>query len=81
MGLEMGGNILEAAVAVEAEDVKLPLTSCSSDPRIDDLPSELPPSLVSDLLPALLSLLPLGEEAVSVMVALRKRGLPTHCCM
>lgn len=81
MGLEIGGNILDATEVAPAEDVKLPLTSCSNDPRIDELPSEFPPSLVSDLLPALLSLLPLGVEAVSVMVALRKRGLPTHCCM
>ena len=77
IGLEMGGNILEAEVG-PADEVKLPLTSCSSDPRMDELPSE---SLASDLQPALLSLLPLAVEAVSVMVALRKRGLPTHCWM
>ena len=75
-GLEIGGNILEEAVAV-----KLPLTSCSNDPRIEsELPSEFP-SLVSDLLPTLLSLLPLCEEAVSMLGAFRNLGLPTHCWM
>ena len=75
-GLEIGGNILE-----EAEAVKLPLTSCSNDPRIEsELPSEFP-SLVSDLLPTLLSLLPLCEEAVSMLGAFRNLGLPTHCWM
>ena len=75
-GLEIGGNILDEAVAV-----KLPLTSCSNDPRIEsELPSEFP-SLVSDLLPTLLSLLPLCEEAVSMLGAFRNLGLPTHCWM
>ena len=75
-GLEIGGNILD-----EAEAVKLPLTSCSNDPRIEsELPSEFP-SLVSDLLPTLLSLLPLCEEAVSMLGAFRNLGLPTHCWM
>ena len=75
-GLGIGGNILD-----EAEAVKLPLTSCSNDPRIEsELPSEFP-SLVSDLLPTLLSLLPLCEEAVSMLGAFRNRGLPTHCWM
>ena len=75
-GLEIGGRILE-----EEEEEKLPLTSCSNDPRIEsELPSEFP-SLVSDLLPTLLSLLPLCEEAVSMLGAFRNLGLPTHCWM
>merc|ERR1719150_286839 len=69
-GLEIGGNILDEAVAV-----KLPLTSCSNDPRIEsELPSEFP-SLVSDLLPTLLSLLPLCEGPVSMLGAFRNLGL------
>ena len=74
-GLDIGGITL-----VEDEAVKLPLTSRSNDPRMDELPSELP-SLLSDLLPMLLSLLPLGGEAGSMLGVLRKRGLPTHCCI
>ena len=81
-GLVRGGITLEAGEA-EAE-VKLPLTSCSSDPRMDELPSLLlPPSLLSDLLLALLSLLPLPPEADSPFseACLRNLGRPTHCWM
>ena len=82
-GLAMGGNTLEAW-EVEAVEVKLPLTSCSNDPRMDELPSELlPPSLLSDLLLALLSLLPLPPEAASLFSAacFRNLGRPRHCWM
>lgn len=69
-------------VGREEDGTKLPFTSCSSDPRMDELPSELLPSFdASDLLPALLSLLPLGGETGSELGVARKRGLPTHCCM
>ena len=82
-GLVIGGG---TADTLEAEEVKLPLTSCSNDPRMDELPSEelLPPSLLSDLLPALLSLLPLPPEAAASLFSfscLRNLGLPTHCWM
>ena len=82
-GLEIGGNILdelEAAAAV-AEPVKLPFTSCSKDPRIDEPPSSLTEPVSALPAPALLSLMALWEAPDSVEDVLRNLGLPTHCWM
>jgi len=84
MGLEeIGGNNLDPdeVEAAEAEAVKLPLTSCSRDPRMEEPPSEF----VSDLLPLFPSLLPdCGDPEVRLEAEgsgfdLRNLGLPTHC--
>ena len=79
MGLEeIGGNNLDE---VEAVAVKLPLTSCSKLPRMEEPPSEF----CSDLLPLFPSLLPAcGDPEVRLEAEgsgfdLRNRGLPTHC--
>ena len=84
MGLEeIGGNNLDEVEAAEA--VKLPLTSCSKLPRMEEPPSEF----CSDLLPLFPSLLPdCGDpevrlEAVGSGVEedFKNLGLPTHCWM
>ena len=69
-GLDIGGMILFDADADEEDELKLPFTSASNDPRMEELPSVVdvePASLLSDLLPALLSLLPLAAEPGSTL--------------